>query len=163
MSNQPKTLAYPDRVTLKWLYHHVPWTLWVWMISLLISAFTLGLLTAESNLYRKFIHHAPLSNSTDVTRSKETDNTKKTTKRYQANFFDKNIISYEEYDLSQHPDLRNLIETINAERVEFPKRNLDIYLIQDYLDSGNLEMAEFASKRLREKQHNLRSIRKQTK
>lgn len=45
----------PDRVTLKWLWEHVPYTLWVFFIGLLISAFTLGVTFADTKLYKSAI------------------------------------------------------------------------------------------------------------
>jgi len=45
-------VEYPNKVTLKWLYLYVPWTFWVWLIGLLISAFSIGLVTSETDLYK---------------------------------------------------------------------------------------------------------------
>lgn len=37
-----QSLQLPDRVTLHWLYKHVPYTLWAWLGGLLIAAFAIG-------------------------------------------------------------------------------------------------------------------------
>ena len=37
-----QSLQVPDRVTLQWLYKHVPYTLWAWLGGLLIAAFAIG-------------------------------------------------------------------------------------------------------------------------
>ena len=54
--NKKKTLTeelnYPNKVTLKWLYHHVPWSFWAWFVGLLISVFVLGLSVAETPIYK---------------------------------------------------------------------------------------------------------------
>jgi hypothetical protein len=49
---QTKEIEYPNKVTLKWLYHHVPWSFWAWLIGLLISAFSLGVVVSETELYK---------------------------------------------------------------------------------------------------------------
>ncbi len=41
-----QSLHLPDRVTLHWLYKHVPYTLWVWLGGLLIAAFAIGVTAA---------------------------------------------------------------------------------------------------------------------
>lgn len=45
-------LKPPDKVTLKWLWEHVPYTLWCLLIGLLISAFTLGVTVADTKIYK---------------------------------------------------------------------------------------------------------------
>ncbi|WP_180146018.1 hypothetical protein [Desulfoluna butyratoxydans] len=47
-----KNVEYPNKITLNWLYKHVPWSFWVWFIGLLISAFSLGLIVSETPLYK---------------------------------------------------------------------------------------------------------------
>jgi hypothetical protein len=37
-----QSLQVPDRVTLHWLYKHVPYTLWAWLVGLLMAAFAIG-------------------------------------------------------------------------------------------------------------------------
>ncbi|WP_057833214.1 hypothetical protein [Colwellia sp. TT2012] len=49
---QSKEIEYPNKVTLKWLYHHVPWTFWAWIIGLLLSAFSLGVAVSETEFYK---------------------------------------------------------------------------------------------------------------
>lgn len=41
-----KALNLPDKVTLKWLFSHVPYTLWLWLGGLLIAAFSAGVTVA---------------------------------------------------------------------------------------------------------------------
>jgi hypothetical protein len=48
-------LKPPDKVTLKWLWEHVPYTLWGLLIGLLISAFTLGVTVADTKIYKSVI------------------------------------------------------------------------------------------------------------
>ncbi len=49
-----KTLAYPgeDSLTLKWLWQNVPYKFWIWLISLLIASFLLGVFIGQSKLYQ---------------------------------------------------------------------------------------------------------------
>lgn len=51
---KPK-LQPPEKVTLKWLWEHVPYTLWGLLIGLLISAFTLGVTVADTKIYKSVI------------------------------------------------------------------------------------------------------------
>ncbi len=37
-----QSLQVPDRVTLLWLYEHVPYSFWAWLIGLLIASFVVG-------------------------------------------------------------------------------------------------------------------------
>lgn len=41
-----QSLQLPDRVTIHWLYKHVPYTLWAWLGGLLIAAFAIGVTAA---------------------------------------------------------------------------------------------------------------------
>ncbi|MEI2453432.1 hypothetical protein [Lysobacter firmicutimachus] len=38
----PAPLAVPDKVTLRWLFNHVPYSFWFWLGSLMLGAFALG-------------------------------------------------------------------------------------------------------------------------
>jgi hypothetical protein len=49
-----KDIEYPNKVTLKWLYRYVPWTFWAWLVGLLISAFSLGIVVSETEFYKSF-------------------------------------------------------------------------------------------------------------
>jgi hypothetical protein len=42
----PPPLKLPERVTLRWLYEHVPYSLWAWFSGLLLAAFALGITSA---------------------------------------------------------------------------------------------------------------------
>jgi hypothetical protein len=46
-----KEPEYPEKVTIKWLYQNVPLSAWIWLASLLIAAFGLGVMFAETKLY----------------------------------------------------------------------------------------------------------------
>ena len=48
------TLKYPDKITLKWLWTHVPYRFWFVLIGLLITAFSLGITFANTKLYNSF-------------------------------------------------------------------------------------------------------------
>lgn len=69
-------------------------------------------------------------------------------------------IEYDNYNLTSFQGLELLLSTINKERMEFPKRAISISLIQNYLDSGDLKMADFSARQLKEKQRNLARISK---
>ena len=45
-SVEPSPLIAPERVTLRWLYEHVPYSFWIWFGGLLIAAFALGITAA---------------------------------------------------------------------------------------------------------------------
>jgi len=47
-----KPLEYPEKLTYNWIKEHVPHNIWFWFFGLLVSAFTLGLVFGQSNLYR---------------------------------------------------------------------------------------------------------------
>ncbi|TCT64569.1 hypothetical protein [Vibrio crassostreae] len=52
-SNKPiENLKYPEKVTLKWLYQHVPWGVWSGLLALLVASFTLGIGFSETQLYQ---------------------------------------------------------------------------------------------------------------
>jgi hypothetical protein len=51
-------IAYPEKITLKWLYAHVPYRFWSYLLSLLIGAFIFGTIIGNTQLYKSFI--APL-------------------------------------------------------------------------------------------------------
>jgi hypothetical protein len=48
---QSRPLAAPDRVTLKWLYEHVPFPLAAGAVGTLVAAFLLGLAFSETKMY----------------------------------------------------------------------------------------------------------------
>lgn len=45
-------LPYPDKVTLKWLQQHAPFSLWVLLAGIITSAFLLGVAFTETPLYK---------------------------------------------------------------------------------------------------------------
>jgi hypothetical protein len=40
-------LAAPEKLTVKWLYEHAPWSFYVWLVGALSAAFTLGFTASE--------------------------------------------------------------------------------------------------------------------
>ena len=50
------TLEVPDRVTLAWLWRHVPYSFWFWFIGLLVSAFITGLYVGQLEFIQKLIN-----------------------------------------------------------------------------------------------------------
>ncbi|MFL0995628.1 hypothetical protein ACJO1Z_22830 [Vibrio parahaemolyticus] len=55
-------LCYPDKITLKWLYQHVPWSMWVGFIGVLITTFSLGIAFSETELYNSLKPSSEISN-----------------------------------------------------------------------------------------------------
>lgn len=49
--SKPKSLELPQKMTVKWLYEHVPLPFYVWFFGLVIAAFTSGIVFAETPLY----------------------------------------------------------------------------------------------------------------
>ena len=47
-----KSLEYPEKITLKWLWHNVPYTFWIWFVSTLCVAFLFGVSIGQSKLYQ---------------------------------------------------------------------------------------------------------------
>lgn len=46
---KPKSeIPYPDKITLKWLFQHAPFSLWSWLAGLLCAAFFLGITFSET-------------------------------------------------------------------------------------------------------------------
>jgi hypothetical protein len=64
-SNKPqsKEIEYPDKVTLNWLYRHVPWSFWVALIGLLITSFTFGVAISETGFYKTLKSDSTTQNS----------------------------------------------------------------------------------------------------
>lgn len=52
---ETKSIKYPDKITLKWLYAHVPYRFWSYLLGLLLAAFILGTTFANTQLYKSFI------------------------------------------------------------------------------------------------------------
>jgi len=51
MQSERKEPEYPEKVTIKWLYHNVPLSAWIWLAGLLIAAFGSGVAFTETKLY----------------------------------------------------------------------------------------------------------------
>lgn len=64
---EKKPIEYPEKITLKWLYAHVPYRFWVIFISSLITAFTLGITFANTKLYKSITALITTNNSTENT------------------------------------------------------------------------------------------------
>lgn len=45
---------WPTKMTLSWLFHNAPISLWAWFAGLLIAAFTLGIKVADTKYYKEF-------------------------------------------------------------------------------------------------------------
>jgi hypothetical protein len=45
----------PDRVTISWLFKHLSWSVWLWLIGALITAFTLGVTLAHTTFVRELL------------------------------------------------------------------------------------------------------------
>lgn len=52
------SLALPEKMTLKWLWEHVPYRFWAWSLALLFAAFTLGITFSETSLYKSLTKEA---------------------------------------------------------------------------------------------------------
>lgn len=50
-----KPMEYPNKITLKWLYTHVPYRFWTFLLGLLFAAFILGTTFANTKLYKSLI------------------------------------------------------------------------------------------------------------
>lgn len=50
-----KPLEYPNKITLKWLYAHVPFRFWIFLISIFITGFTLGATFTTTKIYKSLI------------------------------------------------------------------------------------------------------------
>lgn len=51
MQAQRTEPKYPEKVTIKWLYHNVPLSTWIWLAGLLVAAFGAGIAFTETKLY----------------------------------------------------------------------------------------------------------------
>ncbi len=52
------SLSYPEKITLKWLWIHVPWRFWVSLILLIFAIFSLGIRFSNTKLYKSLISPA---------------------------------------------------------------------------------------------------------
>lgn len=48
---QKKELEHPEKVTIKWLYHNVSYSVWGWLLGSLAAAFAAGVAFTETPLY----------------------------------------------------------------------------------------------------------------
>ena len=55
ITTEKKPIEYPDKITLKWMWSHVPYRFWFFLIGLLITAFSLGITFADTKLYKSLI------------------------------------------------------------------------------------------------------------
>ncbi|MBI4681364.1 MAG: hypothetical protein HY753_09245, partial [Nitrospirae bacterium] len=67
---EKKPIEFPDKITLKWLYTHVPYRFWIIFISLLITAFSLGITFANTKLYKSITDLITTNNKTENTNPK---------------------------------------------------------------------------------------------
>jgi len=156
-------LKYPNKVTLKWLHHNVHWTLWAWLLGLLISAFTFGVFVADTPIYKSLKSNF---SGTNIERklthkeSKSSDINLQNSLEYLSQYSGTGNIIYEGYNLSSYSGLEETLKTVNSQRIEYPMRAVDITVVQQFLDSGNLKMAYFTASQLKKKQINLAKIRR---
>ncbi len=68
------------------------------------------------------------------------------------------FVKYSHLNLSQYPKLKQALESVNANRVEYNRRSLDIRVLQDNLESGNIRLALEASRQIIEKQANRKAM-----
>lgn len=47
--------ASPERVTISWLFTHVSWSVWAWLIGALITAFTLGVTLTHTTFIKELL------------------------------------------------------------------------------------------------------------
>jgi hypothetical protein len=52
---QDRYLEFPERVTLSWLWRHVPFSFWVWLVGLLVSAFLIGISIGQLKIVQHLI------------------------------------------------------------------------------------------------------------
>jgi len=45
------SIPYPDKITMKWLWYNVPYSFWLWLISVLTAVFLAGVFVGQSKLY----------------------------------------------------------------------------------------------------------------
>ncbi len=62
-----KQIEYPDKITMKWLWHNVPYSFWFWIISVLITVFLAGVFVGQTKLYHDLI--TKNEDSTNLTKS----------------------------------------------------------------------------------------------
>lgn len=64
---EKKPIEYPDKITLKWLYAHVPYYFWIFLVSIFITGFTLGATFTTTKIYKSLIDLiTPSNNSTNI-------------------------------------------------------------------------------------------------
>lgn len=49
-------LEYPHKVTLSWIWKHVPVSFWIWLVSLLIAAFLIGVTVGQISWIQDLIN-----------------------------------------------------------------------------------------------------------
>lgn len=71
-TTEKKHIEYPERITLKWLWSHVPYRFWFYLFGLLLSAFTLGITLANTKLYKSLTDLLTANNNTIDIKKKNT-------------------------------------------------------------------------------------------
>ncbi len=69
-------------------------------------------------------------------------------------------IKYRHLNFNNFPSLKSKLETVNKSREEYPKRAIDISILQQKVDSGDIGMAEYAVNEIIKKQNNIKLLRK---
>ncbi|GAB2191579.1 hypothetical protein MAH1_31870 [Sessilibacter sp. MAH1] len=130
-------------------------------IGLLLAFVSMGvaiydhLPSLEINKLEAYVENTKASSvdTSDITVAGSTSETLNTYKR-------DGKVKYAHLDLSSFPELVSFLRAVNDTRLEYPRRAVDIELLQDYLDSGNIRMTEFLAKEIVTKQTNLEHLRK---
>jgi hypothetical protein len=69
---ETKPIEYPEKITLKWLYAHVPYRFWSYLLGLLFAAFILGTTFANTQLYKSLA--ALITPSANITNNNKKNN-----------------------------------------------------------------------------------------
>jgi hypothetical protein len=70
-------LMPPDKVTLYWLVHHVPLTLWFWLIGIIIGTFTVGVTVGQTTFVKELLGKKIETSQSQDSASRETNDSPK--------------------------------------------------------------------------------------
>lgn len=57
-------VQYPDKVTVRWLINNVPVSVWLYLISILITVFVLGVTVGQTTFVKEIVNGAPKTEKT---------------------------------------------------------------------------------------------------
>jgi hypothetical protein len=69
-------------------------------------------------------------------------------------------IKYAHLNLTDYPSLAKQLSAVNSNRIEYPKRAIDLAVLRDLLNSGDIRLSTFAATEIIRKQTNLRKLKK---